>query len=166
MKQQNPVIPGTYRMLSMSHAYSQGFQRDHFRCSHQAHGAAMTTPIPHKKTKAKVLNGRGPGNQIQAVGSSVSNSKALSILFHCHFLQEAFPDGSGWSQVHLQRPGVRAPLSPDSATGTWGGKAPRCSNGGKGGVSGAHLGGEVMLLQLPALPQVPGAHGVVQASGP
>ena len=34
------------------------------------------------------------------------------------------------------------------------------------GVSGAHLGGEVVLLQLPALPQVPGAHGVVQASRP
>ena len=35
-----------------------------------------------------------------------------------------------------------------------------------GGVSGAHLGGEVVLLQLPALPQVPRAHGVVQASRP
>lgn len=30
----------------------------------------------------------------------------------------------------------------------------------------ADLGGEVVLLQLPALPQVPGAHGVVQAPRP
>ena len=35
-----------------------------------------------------------------------------------------------------------------------------------GRVPGAHLGGEVVLLQLPALPQVPGAHRVVQAPRP
>lgn len=29
-----------------------------------------------------------------------------------------------------------------------------------------YLGGEVVLLQLPSLSQVPGPHGVVQASSP
>lgn len=29
-----------------------------------------------------------------------------------------------------------------------------------------YLGGEVVLLQLTSFPQVPGPHGVVQASGP
>lgn len=38
--------------------------------------------------------------------------------------------------------------------------------GGGRRVSRAHLGREVVLLQLPALPQVPGAHSVVQAPGP
>lgn len=37
---------------------------------------------------------------------------------------------------------------------------------GRGGVLAAHLRGEVMLLQLPALPKVPGAHGVVQSPSP
>lgn len=32
--------------------------------------------------------------------------------------------------------------------------------------SEGNLRGEVVLLQLPTLPQVPGANGVVQASGP
>lgn len=35
-----------------------------------------------------------------------------------------------------------------------------------GGVSGAHLGGEVVLLQLPPLAQVPGPDRVVQAARP
>lgn len=55
------------------------------------------------------------------------------------------------------------PLSPDPAIGTPEGKGTRCPGGGEGS---AHLGREVMLLQLPTLPQVPGAHGVVQASSP
>lgn len=33
-------------------------------------------------------------------------------------------------------------------------------------LRGGNLWGEVVLLQLPTLPQIPGANGVVQASGP
>ena len=33
-------------MPSIAKAYSQGFQRDHFRCSHQTHEVAVTIPIP------------------------------------------------------------------------------------------------------------------------
>ena len=34
------------------------------------------------------------------------------------------------------------------------------------GAAGAHLGGEVVLLELPPFPQIPGAHGVVQTPRP
>lgn len=54
-------------------------------------------------------------------------------------------------------------MSPDPASGTPEGKGTRWPGGGE---ERTHLGSEVMLLQLPALSQVPGTHGVVQASSP